>query len=272
MEGGTTSSLHTIATKDVFGSATMMNISCLNIDSGDSRAVCDVTGMNSKIHQFTITASITQNTLTLAVDPTTGIMVYEKYEDAYGWNIVSHPNYIAIVTTSFQDKFNRVLVYKRADSTSNNTFVYYSLDLNDIIGNRNPFSIGIGLYDHPLTGITKLIVLDYVSNSIAKIFNITNMTIQINALGYYEQLRMQNVSLAINKNYIVSFSNSIFNIFFNPNLPASDRDTRDKKSINYFWDYFGIWLIIFILAIIIGFLVMIFLCRREKVSDYTGST
>ena len=94
------------------------------------------------------------------------------------------------------------------------------------------------------------------------------MTLETKLVGYYEMMRMNQQVLLFNKAFTGSSRLSLQNLFFNPNTP--NKDIKDRKWTNYFWDYLVWWIILIVIVLTILLTVVLYYCRRETLKKYSG--
>jgi hypothetical protein len=240
--------------------ATILDLSTVKENPTDDLIIVDVLSYDYRIYEIQTRIKADLTTIDKVVDIT-----YERYGDVFARTIASNENYIAIGVSSFEENFRRALVFKRR-SKGGSTFTHYSLDLSDIIGTTSPFDIQLLVYRKPGETQNKLMVQDMVSRSLARIYNLTDLTVVTKNIGYYEQLRLRNMNFTVNDGNIFNFTRPVMDIFFNQGLP--NPNVQDRKWTNYLWDYLTLWIVLGSILFVVVCILLIYTVRREVLKDH----
>lgn len=246
------------------GTASASGLSCLISTTSNTTIICDVILRSPKIYELKLNIK----------DDNTGTVIdsqveYEQYADSISRQIQSSSEYFATLATSQTDNSLRVHVHKRK-SANGGTLVYYSENLQSLIGtdgyNYNHF---FSLYKKIGDKNTKLMIQDRSTQQFAKVFNITDLEIETKSIGYYEQSRLQNVSLVLNNNLQVSTKDSLYSMYFNPG--TAEKNVSDLESTNYLTKYLWLWITLGSIILIAAVIVLCYYCRRETIDKYSIS-
>jgi len=248
-------------------SSTITGINCIRpTDATDESFICDTTGYDFQVFE-----------VRMKLDPATAKinkaseLAYRKYGDSIGFMLSSSNNYIACLVSSLQDRFVRVLVWKRQAVPGGGPNVHFSVDVSEFTNTQSIENIGFALYTRTADRSQKLLVQDYVGKTIAKIYNITDMKIDLGSIGYYEQDALRTTNLSINTGLTLqNTSLPVYNLFFNPALP--NKDINDRVYTNYFFDYLGWWIALFVIIGVVLIVIAVYFIRRETADKYLNSS
>lgn len=247
--------------------STVTGINCIRpTDVTDESFICDTSGYDFQLFEVRMKLDTTTGLIT-----STAHNIYLKYGDSIGFKLASSTSFIACVVSSLQDRFVRVLIWKRIAVAGGGANVHYSLDISEFTNTQPIENIGFALYTRIADKSQKLLVQDYVGKTIAKIYNITDMKIELGSVGYYEQDSLRTTNLSINTGMsLQSTSLPVYNMFFNPALP--NKNINDRVFTNYFKDYLGWWIALFVIIGIVIIIVVVYFIRRETADKYLNSS
>ena len=247
-------------------SSTIMGINCIRPrEVTDESFICDTTGYDYQVYELRLMFVAATGAITKSLET-----AYRKYGDSIGFRLSSSTKYIACVVSSLEDRFLRVVIWKRIAIPGGGANVHYSLDISAFTNTQSVENIGFALYTRTADDTQKLLVQDYVGKTIAKIYNVTEMKIELGSVGYYEQDTLRTTNLTINRGMTLeSGSLPVYNLFFNPALP--NKDTNDRVWTNYFKDYLGWWIALFAIIGIVLIVIAVYFVRRESADKYNSS-
>jgi len=264
----------------------VQDISCLNSNMTKAEVICDLSLQGPEVVELVLqlVPAPTRATLSLVSNTT-----YIRHGENFAHMIASGVEYFACATYSFTDAaYNNILLFKRTRLPGGSSLVYYSIPASDVTPSAgspaasasisfrasgqksSPIEmLSMTLFNSPLDGKPRLLAVDTSSGSLAKIYTIQPLTLQIGNVGYSEMLRWKDMNLTINLNYQLGVNYSLYDLLFNPN--STPKDVRDIGR----WDFFSIlkyWLYGFLILVLVATPIGIYFYRREKLKKYTGAT
>ena len=245
--------------------SSIMGMDCVKTTAVDTTFYCDLAGYDFQIFELKLKADLA--TWAISKDAETQ---YQKYGDSIGFRITSSPGYFAIAAGSIEDNFKRILLFKRKTAAGDNSNVFYSLDVSLYAGSKSLDQVLFLVYNHPLDQSPKILVQDSVSSSLAAIFNITEMKLDIGMVGYYEMDSLRTTNLTVNRGLsLQNASFSVYDVFFNPQTP--NKDVKDRVYTNYFYDYIWWWVALIVILVVSILVVVVYFIRRDSADKYNSS-
>lgn len=247
---------------DQLAKSTPVDISCYVSSTSNLTVFCDTALKSPKIYEIKL----------IVKDDVAGLNLdsqieYEQYADSSTRRIHSSWDFFATLVSSATDNAFRVHVYKRR-SAGGGLLVYYSENLRELVGsggwNDNHY---FSLYRKLGETSTKLLIQDRATLHVGKVFNITDLELETKSIGYYEQLRLQNVNLTVNKALQVQSNTSLYSMYFNPG--TAEKNVSDITSTNYLTKYLWLWITLGSIILVTIIIVVCYYLRRETIDKYT---
>lgn len=229
----------------------------------DASFICDVASYDYKIYELNLMLVVGPPLSISSVNETW----YERYGDSFGTNIASSGNYLAVTSSNFEDSFNRILIFLRK-SAGGSAYTHFSVDLGESIGNNLPALSQFLIFNRPSDGTPRLMVKDLISRSLARFYNITNATLTLNSIGYYEMMRLKDVNLTINQGYLLNQNISVLGLLFNP---SNNANVNDRVYTNWFFGYLWYWIAAIIVVLLVVLIFILYYCRRETLKKYSAA-
>lgn len=241
-----------------------VDMSCIVVQNNNNSLICNVLLKSPKIYEFGVTINLDNGAITKGNQ-----IEYEQYGNAESFYIKSSQSYFATMTLSTEEHFKRVVLYKRTSAVGGSIFSYASVDLSPYYDKNDENSwktLFFEIYSKPGETDYKLMIQDKVTTAVARSFNISDFSIEAKSIGYYEQLKLNNISLVLNNQMQNNFSATLYSIFYYPG--SNSRDISDMQSTNYLTKYLWLWITIGSLLLLAALITVIYYCRRESIDKY----
>lgn len=246
---------------DKAASISALSIACSPPKKGEATFFCDIVAYDTKIYE-----------LKLKLDPTKGLVTketeqfYEKFGGSFTHFLASSSDYLVSVNSNFEEKWNKVLVHKRRHLPEGGPYVFYSVDLKEIIKDSPIAESRAYPYFNPKDNLPKMMIMDQHSKGLAKVYNISTMQLDVKGLSFYDQRHLGKVFLTVNKDAAPMAKISLYNVFFDQN--RADKDIDNMKETSLLWDYLGWWIALGIVTTLIIVILLLYFCRRELLKNY----
>lgn len=214
--------------------------------------------------------------LKVKIDSTTGGLTkdaqveYSVYGDSSVINVRSSPNYLAVNTMSFEDAFARIQLFKRTSFSGNAsaTQVFYSQDLSQLINinKRSYASANYWVYMKPGETTTRMMIEDLWTTGVAKVYSVADSVVQTQSVGYYDQLRLNNVNLVVNEKMVLTSSQPLLSTFMNPGTQSTTINDLTSESI--FTKYLWLWITIGSVILVAVIVIVCYYCRSDSIDKY----